>query len=124
MKSRCLVKCADLNSSPGGDCSTCCLGNPNAIPVPQSSPDSEVEDIGEDGHADSGAGARDDLDEFAAPLEVLRQHHGRRLPDHRVAHAEEEAVAEMRMRCSRWMAALTALGIGGGEAAARDLSAC
>ena len=70
------------------------LGNVNS-----SSPNSEVEDVGEDGHADPGAGAGDHLDEFAAALEVLRQHHGRRLPHHRVAHAEEEAVAEMR--CSR-----------------------
>ena len=80
------------------------LGNVNS-----SSPNSEVEDVGEDGHADSGAGAGDHLDEFAAALEVLRQHHGRRLPHHRVAHAEEEAVAEMRCRRCR--------------ATARDLSA-
>ena len=72
------------------------LGNVNS-----SSPNSEVEDVGEDGHADSGAGAGDHLDEFAAALEVLRQHHGRRLPHHRVAHAEEEAVAEMRCRRCR-----------------------
>ena len=55
-----------------------------------------MEDVGEERDSDAGACAGDDLDEFAAPLEVLRQHHRRRLPHHRVAHAEQQAVAELK----------------------------
>lgn len=52
-----------------------------------------MEDVGEDGDSDAGSGAGHDLDQLAPPLEVRGEHHGRRLPHHRVPHAEQEAVA-------------------------------
>ena len=63
---------------------------------PPHSPDAEVEDVCEECDADAGAGAGHHLDELPPPLEVLRQHHRRRLPHHRVAHAEQQAVAELK----------------------------
>ena len=53
-----------------------------------------MEDVGEEGDSDACAGAGHHLHEFPPPLEVRRQHPRRCLPHHRVAHAEEEAVAE------------------------------
>ena len=55
-----------------------------------------MEDVGEERDSDAGACAGHHLDELPPPLEVLRQHHGRRLPHHRVAHAEQQAVAELK----------------------------
>ena len=58
------------------------------------SPNSRVEDVRENGDSDSGSRAGHHLDHLPPPLEVLAQHDGRRLPDHRIPHREQEAVAE------------------------------
>jgi hypothetical protein len=60
------------------------------------SPYARVEDVCEDGDSDPRPGARKDLDELPLPLKVLAQHEGRCLSDHRVAHAEQDAVTERK----------------------------
>ena len=58
--------------------------------------DASVESVGEDGDAEPGPGAGPHLDELPPALEVLAEHEGRRLADHRVADAKKEAVAGER----------------------------
>ncbi len=60
-------------------------------------PYARVEYVGEYGYSDPCSRARHHLDELPPPLEVLAQHHRRRLAHHRVANPEQEAVAEINM---------------------------